>query len=148
MNNKKLCDHPMFVIVGRKDASNGDIHNEVRCIMCDKEFNKEDRIEKNRWLETLYHNKRLLAKYYGLAVDKLPMFDYIDTYIKEMESPVEGMRNVYLEYYNEAQELIEKGYLPKDFSFEDSFFDSICTKEYYKYLNDKNLFEKEKIKTK
>ena len=147
--NKKECDHPMFAVVGRINHSNGGIYNEVKCVLCDKELKKDDRIEKNKVMVSLYKNKRLLAKYIGLAsIDKLPMFDYISTYTKDYNYPVGKLRDEYFNYCDEAQELKENGQLSSDFSVEDSFFDSKCISDYNKYLDDKGLLEKEKVKTK
>ena len=147
--NKKECDHPMFAVVGRINHSNGGIYNEVRCVMCDKELKKDNRIEKNKVMESLYNNKRLLTKYIGLAFeDKLPMFDYISTYTKDYNYPVGKLRNEYFNYCDEAKELKENGQLSSDFSVEDSFFDSKCSVDYNKYLEDKGLLEKEKINIK
>lgn len=149
MENRRKCNHPMFVMVGKKDACDKGIYNEARCILCENELKKEDRVEKTEYLETLYKDKKLLAKYKGIGpTDNLPMFDYIDTYVEGLNWPVEGMRKVYLEYCDEVQELIETGYLPMNFSFEESFFDSICGKDYKQYLYDKDSLEKEKVKIK
>lgn len=143
---EKICDHPMFAIVSKQEGYRGTNKEEVRCIMCDKKFIKKEESEKMKWLSMLFTNKRLLARYGGVLPSKKPIFNSIESYIDQMERPVEKIRDLYLEYQYEADELIRKGVIPKGFSLEDSFFDYMCEDDYNRYFKDFDQGGKVKVK--